>query len=146
MNQVIDEQEIGAGSRHPLKFVAATCQRLLRPLALGDVGAGHQDRSRVSYGVAVQHPAGRDNDPLAVATTMHHIAEPAIIPVKFVYNLVQRFRKLCLQQFVRDFAKRFLAAPTVQFFGAMVPVYDPVLRVADKDGVVTQVQQTRLFS
>src|SRR6266404_3853764 len=46
---------------------------------------------------------------------------------------------------VYHFAQGFFSRVAVNFFGALVPVSDPVLYVTNDDGVVAQVQQSRLF-
>jgi hypothetical protein len=38
------------------------------------------------------------------------------------------------------------AGPSVQFLGAAVPVLDGSIHIADKDGVMREIQQVRLFA
>ena len=56
----------------------------------------------------------------------------------------RRQRRLC--EFVRDATDGFLARPAVSFLGAAVPVGNDVVHVADKDRVVSEIEQTCLFA
>src|SRR2546421_3114196 len=49
------------------------------------------------------------------------------------------------EQFVSDFSQSFLALVSVHLFRAAVPINDSVLRIADNDRVMSQIQKSRLF-
>src|SRR5206468_12100441 len=50
-----------------------------------------------------------------------------------------------LQQVVRFFSGRFLPFVGIDFWRSFVPVGNPVVRVANEDGIVAQIQQARLL-
>ena len=49
------------------------------------------------------------------------------------------------QQLVRNFPERFFLGEAVHFLRTAIPINDPVLRIADDDCVVGQIEEPRLF-
>ena len=76
---------------------------------------------------------------------LHQLAFPHSRLQKVLLNIHERPRKLRVQERVQHPAGRLALRPAVQPFGALVPVGDAVVQIADHDDVVGQVEQLGLL-
>ena len=96
-------------------------------------------------GRAIECPAARHVNLVAVPARLNQFAVPAITAVKGFHDLLQRFGKFRAQQLMGDCTERLLARKTVQLLRAPVPIGDSSLCIAHQDCVKRQVQKAGLF-
>ena len=113
--------------------------------ACGDIVVCFEDVCAVSLRVAIQHPPREHDQTPAVPRGVNDLAFPVIITKQLFVDFRQRFEEFRLKQIVSDSAERFLRDVAVSFCGPCVPVSDPVVVVANDDGIVGQIQQARLL-
>ncbi len=110
-------------------------QYILRLLAVCNVIVDLKDRQRLAFFVGPELPFAVDNDLLPVLCPMAKFPFPLSIGKELFPDLRPWFGVFGFQE-LRDGATYcLLAAKTKPVFGAPVPEYDLVFRVADDDGV-----------
>ena len=95
--------------------------------------------------IVVQDPARKHGQASAVAASVSDFAFPSVLTKQLLVDFRQPRRKFCFQQMVYYFAQCFVSRIAIKFRRPFVPVGDPIVFVANNDGVVGQIQQARLF-
>ncbi|CAB3809841.1 hypothetical protein LMG28138_06118 [Pararobbsia alpina] len=121
-------------------------QRILHPLAFADVVVRLQDQRGLSCMVVLKRPTARYDDRRAVHLAVDELAFPAAFAQQLGHDLLDRRDERRLQERVRDSAERLRALESIQLLGAAIPVENFAVHVAREDGVVRQVEETRLIA
>ncbi|CAB3809528.1 hypothetical protein LMG28138_06107 [Pararobbsia alpina] len=96
--------------------------------------------------VVLKRPAARYDDGRAVHLSVNELAFPATFAQQPGHDLLDRRDERRLQERVRDSPERLRALESIQLLGAAIPVEDFAVHVAREDGVVRQVEETRLIA
>ena len=124
---------------------AGEYERLFSIFARSDIVVCFEDIRAVSSRIAVNRPAREHDQTAVVPRGVNDLALPVIITKQFLVDFRQRLGVFRFQQIVDHSAKRFLRRVTVKFCCPSVPVSDPIVCIANDDGVVSQIQQPRLL-
>src|SRR5580692_5254315 len=68
---------------------------------------------------------------------------PAFAP-KACKDRIQWLGEYRLKERVRDLPHSFITRPAIELLGSLVPIGDPVFRIADDDSIEAEVQEARL--
>ena len=117
-------------------------QRLLGPLAIGDVAVGLQ-HAPDPVGVADELVTRRDDDFATVLRPVAKFAFPAPACTQFRLDFRPRNRMDGSQQFMRHAAERLGLRKAVKLLRAAAPALDPAVQPPHHDGVIGQAQQLR---
>src|ERR1043166_2186336 len=126
---------------HGAKTFLALAQGGLGVFAGRNVVIGLEDRGRTALGVAIQRPAGVDDDARSGASSLDQFPIPTVVPFENGQDFSARLQIQRLEQLVLDAPDGLLRAPAIKGFGAMRPITDAVIEVADDNGIVAEVKQ-----
>nr|WP_262421462.1 hypothetical protein [Paraburkholderia sp. UCT31] len=121
-------------------------QRVLEPYALGDVIVGLEDHGSAPGRIPLQSETATHDARGAVGATPGELAFPAIVLMKPVNDLLERYDELRVEQCVHDLAYGRCPVEAVQCFGATAPVEDLPAHVPRKESIARQFEQVGLIS
>ena len=122
-----------------LEQVRMLPQGSLGMLTLSDVVVRLQDGNGITVFVQLQRPPARHDHLRPVSLCVNELPFPSVSTEQRRRNLLERLGEARLQELMSHFADRLLALPSVEFLGAVIPVRDNVVHVADEDRVMREV-------
>ena len=112
---------------------------------LGDIAVCFQNRRTLSLRIAVQRPARQHGNPPAVTSRVNEFSLPVSVPEQLLIDFGQQLRVFCFQQIMAHLAERFRQRVTVHFRRPFIPISNPIVRIANDDRIVAQIEQPRLL-
>jgi hypothetical protein len=119
-------------------------QRLLGPLAFGDVIVGFENRREPPVVALLQGPAAGHDDGRPITPCVDELALPAARAGQLDHDVFEWRQEHRPQKVMRHLADSLIGRPAVPIYRTAVPVGDHILRVAHEDGVVCQIEELGL--
>src|SRR5215210_4550909 len=115
-------------------------------LVLGYVAVDLKDRRRLAVVVPLQYPTARYHGLRAVAFGVYEFAFPVSLAKELGLYLFQRLREPLFQQRKAAFPHSLFPAPTIRILRTAIPEGDRAVHIADQDGIMGEVEQSRLLA
>src|SRR5579863_6086373 len=110
-----------------------------------NIGVGGENFEGLSIFVADEVPAANEFDFLAVAIFESDFTKPIAVADEFLRGVLESC-DVAVEQAGEILTESLIGGPTEKAFGAGVPIDDPVVHVADNDGVASKVEEIGLFA